>query len=63
MNEQIKELYNKAWLKVDPSNPEETFTQAFTELIVQECGRVMEEKDNYYGEWMKTVINEHFGIE
>ena len=31
-------------------------------LIVQECGRVMEEKDSYYGEWMKTVINEHFGV-
>ena len=35
----------------------------FAELIIKECSRVMEEKDSFYGEWMKTVINEHFGVE
>ena len=37
MNERIQELYNKAWLKVDPLNPQETFTNAFAELIVKDC--------------------------
>ena len=37
--------------------------EQFAENIIQECGRAMEEKDSYYGEWMKTIINEHFGVE
>ena len=60
MNERIKELYNKAWLKVDPRNPQETFTQAFAELIVRECIDVVQRTVDG-----KPVddLKEHFGVE
>jgi hypothetical protein len=64
MNERIKEFYNKAWLKVDPSNPQETFTNAFAELIVKECGRHLMSQE-FIGrrdlDW-SLVLKEHFGI-
>jgi hypothetical protein len=64
MNEKIKELYNKAWLKVDPSNPQETFTNAFAELIIKECAEIARvfsvEGVEYDG---GDAIREHFGVE
>jgi hypothetical protein len=57
MNEQIKELYNKAWSKIDPRNPQETFTQAFAELIVLECASLVVDDDNAYD------MLKHFGVE
>jgi len=65
MNKRIKQLYNKAWLKVDPSNPQETFTKAFAELIVKEAGEYLM-RPEFIGrsdlDW-SMILNEHFGVE
>ena len=66
MNERINKLYDQAWLKVDPSNPKESFTKAFAELIVKECvWQVV--KDDKVPQDIQVLIGErfkqHFGVE
>lgn len=68
MNERIQELYNKAWSKVDPTNPKETFTKAFAELIIQDCLELCLTKvgNGDYNRGRMDChdnIKEHFGIE
>ena len=64
MNQIIKEIATEVGISVEYLNNTKQWSliEGFAELIVKECGRVMEEKDSYYGEWMKTVINAHFGV-
>ena len=61
MNERIKELYNKAWLKVDPRNPQETFTQAFAELIIKETLEVARAGIEF-GPSMDEAVYTYFGL-
>ena len=60
MNERIQELYNKAWLQVDPRNPQETFTQAFAELMIKDCVQMFAE--NGYDESCDMLI-EHWDMD
>ena len=34
----------------------------FAELLLQECFKVMEETDSFYGAWMGNVLKKHFDI-
>lgn len=63
MNPRIQELYNKAWFKVDPANPRETFANAFAELIVRECAEWMSDGNIPDGFYEAGRLLEHFGIE
>ncbi len=42
MNKNIRELYYQSWSKVDPTDPKETFVNAFSSLILNECFDIME---------------------
>lgn len=32
----------------------------FSDNLIQECAKAMEEEDSYYGSWMASVIRRHF---
>lgn len=66
MNNQIKELVDQAGLYNEVS-PEEVpeFTECFekfAELMVKECGLVLESYDPDF-DWATKVLKKHFGVE
>ena len=69
MNDKITSLYNAAWLRVDPTNPQETFTNAFADLLIKECITVLNEgklgapvEIGAGLNFGKVLIQEHFGV-
>ena len=73
MNERIKELNLQAMSIVmngnDPDGDIEQmyipseFTKKFAELIVKECGQIAYSEENDYGNKIRFMILEHFGVE
>ena len=71
MNERIKELWDKAAQAAaaypsGQNNSWETqvnFMEKFAELIVRECGQIAYSEENDYGNKIRFMILEHFGVE
>ena len=73
MNERIKELNLQAMSIVmngnDPDGDIEQmyipseFTKKFAELIVKECGQIAYSEENDYGNKIRFMHLEHFGVE
>ena len=73
MNERIKELNLQAMSIVmngnDPDGDIEQmyipseFTKKFAELIVKECGQIAYSEENDYGNKIRFMILEHFGVD
>lgn len=72
MNERIKELIEQAtqyahenatgdW-EVGP-NLVDIFNKKFAELIVKECGKIAFSEEDSYGNKIRFMILEHFGID
>ena len=72
MNERIKELAEQSGLKVESwmTNPPKPFQilgsaeefEKFAELIVKECGHVLESYDPDF-DWATVALKKHFGVE
>ena len=68
MKQRIKELAEQAveetqlMMIMEYRNFASKLYEKFTELIVKECVAVMTKEDVYYGDWMSSVIKEHFGV-
>jgi hypothetical protein len=41
----------------------ELYTEKFAELIVKECGQIAYSEENDYGNKIRFMILEHFGVE
>ena len=71
MTERIKELWDKAAQAAaaypsGQNNSWETqvnFMEKFAELIVRECGQIAYSEENDYGNKIRFMILEHFGVE
>lgn len=67
MNTKILELAQEATRKYDRLGYEIPFAQPdledFATLMIEECCKVMYERDSFYGEWMGGIIKKHFGID
>ncbi len=71
MNERIKELESQAWEQVNRTNGlvrTEDFNQKFAELIVRECARIGELKEQGYSEYDSDIsvgwyMRQHFRVE
>lgn len=64
INELIKQSYEDVPHERDWDTTSRVFNKVkFAELIIHECVKVMEDEDEFYGEWLGEVIKHHFGIE
>lgn len=66
MNYRIRELAHDAGLRFSTYDViirgDKLDIEKFAELIIQECAKIMEDEDSYYGAWLARVIKEHFGV-
>jgi hypothetical protein len=68
MNERIKELSEQAVEEMDQEAFSEDmyipneYLEKFAELIVKECGQVLESYDPDF-DWATVALKKHFGIE
>ena len=72
MNERIKELAEQAgittnldtdFFEKDMNKWVDYFSEKFAELIVKECGQIAYSEENDYGNKIRFMILEHFGVE
>jgi hypothetical protein len=75
MNERIRELYEQARLQaksidadLDPQGWMDLYHQKFAELIVKECARIGELKEQGYEDYDPNLsvgwyMKQHFGVE
>lgn len=65
MNERIKLLWEEAAKTTQGDSWEEQtkFMERYTELIVRECGQIAYSEENDYGNKIRFMILEHFGVE
>lgn len=73
MNERIKELADRAGIKVfthiNTIATDKNHLAKFTELLIKECIQVSGPEDSYTDEWFKAKsdsvakIKQHFGVE
>ena len=65
MNERIAKLYDRAIVIEDGGNYVcgELDPVKFAELIIKECGQIAYSEENDYGNKIRFMILEHFGVE
>jgi len=68
MNERIQNLKDKIWTEEYWTNPNTdkllpAQLNRFAELIVRECGQIAYSEENDYGNKIRFMILEHFGVE
>ena len=65
MNERVKILWSEAAESNGGDSWEEqtAFMSKFAELIVKECGQIAYSEENDYGNKIRFMILEHFGVE
>ena len=67
MNERIKELAEQAMWHTNSKTGEVyrthfQFEEKFAELIIKECGQVLESYDQDF-DWATVALKKHFGVE
>ena len=71
MNERIRELAEQAKFmaeetinkKISKNAELDAFAEKFAELIIKECGQIAYSEENDYGNKIRFMILEHFGVE
>ena len=65
MNERIAKLYDQAIVIEDGGDYVcgELDPVKFAELIIKECGQIAYSEENDYGNKIRFMILEHFGVE
>ena len=69
MNERIEKLFEQALEEFKAENKYATIIvpnplkEKFAELIVRECGQIAYSEENDYGNKIRFMILEHFGVE